>query len=113
MLRSADDLRGTLRRLDGRGYKAYKDLRGAYDLGALTLFIDHVQGDPFAAPSKLRLRVDADVAGIPAELSRGRVRRIALQDFLARRARRAIRRGEGRRRGSGKSGVLQVDAGGQ
>ena len=119
MQRGAEDLRGTLRRIDGRGYNAYKDLRGAYDLGLVTLFVDHVQGDPFATPSKLRLRVEADEARIPAELFGNRVRRIALQDFLARRALRAIRRGEGnrqsggQRRGSGRSGVIQVDAGGQ
>jgi predicted ABC-class ATPase len=113
MNRSADDLRGTLLRIDGRGYKAYKDLRGAYALGPVTLFVDHVQGDPFASPSKLRLRVEVDEAGIPPELSATRVRRIALRDFLARQARRALRRGEGRRRGSGRSGVIHVDAGGQ
>ncbi len=112
-MRSEEDLRGALRRIDGRGYKAYKDVRGAYELGDVLLFIDHVQGDPFAAPSKLRLRVPDGVAGLPAELFAGRVRQVALEDFLARLAARAIRRGEGRRRGSGKSGIVQIDAGGQ
>ncbi len=113
MIRSQDDLRSTLRRIDGRGYKAYKDIRGAYDLGDLVLFVDHVQGDPFAAPSKLRLRVPSRAAGLPAELFEGRVRRVALEDFLARSAARALRRAEGRRRGSGKSGIVLVDAGAQ
>ncbi len=113
MARSEDDLRGTLRRIDGRGYKAYKDIRGAYDLGDLLLYVDHVQGDPFAAPSKLRLRVPARVAGLPPGLFAGRVRRVALEDFLARQAARVVRRGEGRRRGSGKSGLVLIDAGGQ
>jgi hypothetical protein len=35
----------TLRRIDGRGYGAYKDIRGAYQLHDWTLCIDHVQGD--------------------------------------------------------------------
>jgi predicted ABC-class ATPase len=41
-LRTENSLRDSLRRIDGRGYKAYKDLRGAYDFGRYALFIDHV-----------------------------------------------------------------------
>jgi predicted ABC-class ATPase len=110
---SADDLRHTLRRIDGRGYKAYRDIRGAFAFEGLTLYVDHVQGDPFAAPSKLRLRVPGEVACIPADLSAKPVRRLALEDFLARQAAQAARRRDGERRGSGKSGIIHVDAGGQ
>ncbi|MEC4679761.1 MAG: ABC-ATPase domain-containing protein, partial [Nitrospirota bacterium] len=46
-MKSHSDLRQHLLRLDGRGYKAYKDLEGAYDFQTFTLSIDHVQGDPF------------------------------------------------------------------
>ena len=67
---SADELRNILRRMDGRGYKAYRDIRGSFDLDheGLTLYVDHVQGDPFAAPSKLRLRMARDVSRIPEDL---------------------------------------------
>ena len=65
-----DNLRSTLRRIDGRGYKAYKDLRGGYDFGRYALLIDHVQGDPFAAPSLLRLRLPQTIAKFPADLFR-------------------------------------------
>jgi predicted ABC-class ATPase len=112
-VRTEAELRDTLRRLDGRGYKAYKDLRGAYDFGALTLFIDHVQGDPFAAPSKLRLRLAQSEADWPKALQASAVRRLAFADLLARRFRDAIAQGGGSRQGSGKSGVVQIDAGGQ
>ena len=37
-----------LRRMDGRGYKAYKEIKGEYQFPGFTLLIDHVQGDPFA-----------------------------------------------------------------
>ena len=49
---NADELRNILHRIDGRGYKAYRDIRGSFDLDheGLTLHIDHVQSDPFAAP---------------------------------------------------------------
>ena len=49
--RTGEGLRAALARLDRGPYPAYKELRGAWDLGAVTLFIDHVQGDPFAAPA--------------------------------------------------------------
>ena len=40
-----------IERIDHRSYPAYKDTRGAYQFGKYVLSIDHVQGDPFAAPS--------------------------------------------------------------
>ena len=52
-------LAATLERLDGRGYKAYRDIEGVWRFAESTLFVDRVQSDPFAAPSKLRVRVDA------------------------------------------------------
>ncbi len=106
-----DDLRAVLQRIDGRGYKAYRDARGRWEQPDLTLCIDRVQGDPFAAPSKLRLRVPQETAGLPARLFSNPSRRTALADFLTRRAAQAAR--GGRRRGSGKSGLVEVDAGGQ
>ena len=116
-LRPLDDLRHTLGRIDGRGYKAYKDIQGSYTAGPLSLHIDHVQGDPFAAPSKVRVRVEQSAAGFPTDLFDNAVRQIALQDFLARQVRLAIRHvagagGSGRgERGSGKSGLISIDAG--
>ena len=98
---SEQDLRRTLARLDGRGYKAYKDLAGSYTFGDFSLHIDHVQGDPFASPSKLRLRVPQAIAQMPPSLFGNRVRRVGLQDFLARQVARAIRRCSKGRRGTG------------
>jgi len=56
-LENSADLKKILRRLDRRGYKAYKELKGQYDFSEYLLIIDHVQGDPFAVPSKVRVRV--------------------------------------------------------
>ena len=114
-MKTKSDLQATLRRIDRRGYKAYKDIAGAYDLGVCNLYIDRVQGDPFAAPSLVRLRVPHSAARFPAHLFSNRVRRIALQDYLIRIAYSEIR--ALRRRfpvgGSGKSGHLDIDVGGQ
>jgi predicted ABC-class ATPase len=112
-MQHADDLRRTLDRIDGRGYKAYKDCAGSYEFGPMTLFIDHVQGDPFAAPSRLRVRVAQDAARLPPDLFATRTRRIALEDFLARQVQAAIRQVAQGRRGSGKSGMVSIDSGGQ
>lgn len=122
-MEEAGDLRALLRRIDGRGYKAYKELgrrcfaltgggRQGLETGA-TLHVDTVQGDPFAAPSRVRLRVPLRGAGLPAELFDGRTRRIALEDFLARAVAAAIHREIRGQRGSGKSGRVGIDAGGQ
>jgi predicted ABC-class ATPase len=114
---TAVELRRELARIDGRGFPAYKDLRGSYDFERFTLYIDHVQGDPFAAPSKVRVRIDIAEAGFPDALRRSSIRRTALADAIAREIRSAIpthRSGrDGRNRGSGKSGSIRIDAGGQ
>jgi predicted ABC-class ATPase len=100
-MRGEQDLRAILGRIDGRGYPAYRELVGVFRLGALELTVDHVQGDPFAPPSRVRLRVPASEAGFPPELFEGPVRRTALEDFLARMLAREI--GKRARGGSGEA----------
>ena len=112
-LKEKYDLQRTLQRIDGRGYKAYQDLRGAYDFGPFTLSIDHVQGDPFAAPSRVRVHLDPDTAGFPNSLSSSQIRSVALGDFLTRAFARSIQQTVQGRRGSGHSGLFHIDSGGQ
>jgi predicted ABC-class ATPase len=111
-----EDLKRTLNRIDGKGYPAYKDIRGNYSFPGFTLCIDHVQGDPFAAPSRLRVMVPQRTAGYPPDTYTHPSRHIALGDFLARAVDAAIslatREGSGRR-GSGKSGLIAIDRPGQ
>lgn len=108
-----DDLRKTLARIDGRGYKAYKDIQGSYAYPQFTLFVDYVQGDPFASPSKIRVRVPSAASQIPPDLFSSRVRRIALQDFFIRGVHQTIRQVCQGSRGIGKSGMIAIDVGGQ
>ena len=105
-----EELRKILTRLDGKGYKAYKDIKGAYDYINFTLFIDHVQGDPFASPSRVRAEVKMAKAGFPSDLWDSRLKKIALEDYLARQFSFAIRRGCKGRRGIGKSGLVAIDS---
>lgn len=110
---SKEDLKNILTRIDGKGYKAYKDIEGGFDFGTFTLHIDHVQGDPFATPSRLRAHVPLSKTGFPTSLFERRVRRIAFQDFIVRQLesiRAKVNRGY---RGIGKGGLISIDSGKQ
>ena len=67
MTKSAPDLRKLLESIDRRSYPAYKDARGSYDFSDYVLTIDHVQGDPFASPSKLSIFIPHQKAGYPSD----------------------------------------------
>jgi predicted ABC-class ATPase len=107
------ELERVIRRIDNRGYKAYQEIRGEYRFEFFTLSIDHVQADPFAAPSRVRIKVPLSAAGFPAELSRGRGREIAFCDYLARCFHIVASSGAGGRAGSGKSGLIGIERPGQ
>ncbi len=108
-----EKLRETLRHIDGQSYKAYKALTGRYRFPDFTLQIDHVQGDPFAAPSRVTLIVPMQRAAFPEGLWGKAVRRRACEDYIGRAVRRAIRRTFKGRRGSGHSGEVSIAAGAQ
>jgi predicted ABC-class ATPase len=107
-----ESLQRHLRQLDNRGYKAYKEIEGNYDFYEFTLIIDYVQGDPFAFPSKFRVRVPPNIAQIPGELFNSRSREIALRDYLTRQFDQAAH-SISIKRGTGKSGLIAVTGFGQ
>ena len=109
-MKTENELKHILGRIDGRGYKAYKDLQGVYDFGEYTLSIDHVQGDPFAAPSRIRARVSQDIAKFPPDTYSGKSRKVGLCDFLTRTFNRNVRNIAKGHRGTGKSGLIEIDA---
>jgi predicted ABC-class ATPase len=112
-MRTAHNLREILQRIDGRGYKAFKDIKGEYDFGEFVLIVDHVQGDPFADPSRIRVRLPQKIAGFPEDIRESKSREIALRDFLTRRFFEAARKFTKGNRGTGKSGVILIDRPGQ
>lgn len=107
-MQTAADLKNLLNRIDHRGYPAYKDTKGVYQFPGYQLSIDHVQGDPFAAPSKLSIHIRGAAAGFPKELYDKEHRRIALQDYLTRQFGREAERYAFKAKGSGKSGLISV-----
>ncbi len=109
---SADDLRALLNRIDGRGYKAYKELKGRWALPDFPLQIDHVQGDPYAAPSRVRVFLTGAFTGLPGEVCTAGSRAVGAAALLARSFQDRARR-TARGKGTGKSGEIRMEAPGQ
>ncbi len=109
-MKDYNELIHILRRIDGRGYKAYKELEGSFRGKDFFIFIDHVQGDPFASPSRVRIRVPMEKARFPLELFSTKVRKIAFQDFISRKVKYIIS-SLYRVKGSGRSGLIYIDTG--
>ena len=112
-MQTSNDLKNLLSRIDRKGYPAYKDTRGSYRFPGYVLSIDHVQGDPFAAPSKVSVHVSGAQAGFPRQLWQTACRRIALQDELTRRFGRLAGQASFQAKGSGHSGLISISRCGQ
>lgn len=112
-MKTSEDLKQILERIDHRGYPAYKDTRGVYQFGTYILGIDHVQGDPFAAPSRLHIQVAGRAVRIPKELYDSKHKKTAVADYLLRNFAKQLERHSFQAHGSGKSGIIQVTRCGQ
>ena len=112
-MKQAEELKQLLNKIDHRGYPAYKETRDIWNFGKYMLNIEHVQGDPFAAPSSLSIKVPGKNAGFPKILYQQKCRRIALQDYLIRQFHRQCEKYSFKAKGSGKSGLISVTRCGQ
>ncbi|MBA4393582.1 MAG: ATPase [Desulfobacca sp.] len=111
-MKPADDLKKTLFRIHDKGYKAYQDIEGEYLFSQYQLAIDRVQADPFASPSRIRAIISLKKWGIFSNLWENKTRRIAFCDFVGRQVQQAIRNLSSKHRGTGKSGLIAIEAGG-
>lgn len=82
---TAGILKNEFIRMDRRSYPSYKDLYGKWTFDGFELSVDHVQGDPYALPSKMTVRVEGEIAGFPAELYDQPWKLTALEDAIVRR----------------------------
>lgn len=112
-MKQSADLKRLLTAIDHKSYPAYKDVRGVYDFNTYLLSIDHVQGDPFASPSKVSVQIRHAKAGFPAELFDTPWKKTALEDYLLRCFSREIGRISFKAKGSGKSGLIATSRPGQ
>ncbi|MSR92928.1 ABC-ATPase domain-containing protein [Clostridiaceae bacterium 68-1-5] len=107
-MKTSEDLRKLLQEINHRSYPAYKGTKGQYQFGKYLLGIDHVQGDPFAAPSRLSIRVKGRTAGFPQDCYQEKHRRIAFADYLLRCFGKEIQSYSFQAKGSGKSGLISI-----
>ncbi len=112
-IRTQDELVQRVRSMEGKPYPAYKAIKGGYKFKDYELWLDHIQGDPFAIPSKVRVKIPIAVAKFPVETYKSDDRSIALCDFLTRSFCHAIKKHNKQREGSGKSGIIEMDRPGQ
>lgn len=106
IMKSEHQLRTILEEIDGRGYKSYQSIQGVYQFSDYQLSIDHVQGDPFAAPSKVSIRIEGTKAEFPLLYFDKPYKRIALQDYLLCLFSNVIKKISFQVKGSGKSGMI-------
>lgn len=112
-MQNSSDLQRMLRSIHRKSYPAYKSLKGAYRFDHYVLSIDHVQGDPFASPSHISLRISLRDAGFPGAFYKDAVTRTALCDYLTRLFFRQADCFSFKAKGSGKSGLISVSRCGQ
>ncbi|MEK9628697.1 MAG: ABC-ATPase domain-containing protein [Nitrospinota bacterium] len=105
------DLNNLLSSLDGKGYKAYKTLQGkSFSYPPFTLCFEHVQGDPFAAPSRVSLKTRLSDIGFSSEFFNTKTRKLAIEDHLLRIVYKKISSLKGQVKGSGRSGEIAIQA---
>lgn len=112
-MQSSAQLKELLHSINRKSYPAYKSLRGAYQFDRYILSIDHVQGDPFASPSHISVKLSHRDTGFPAEYYKDSLTRITLGDFLNRQFEQQVNHYTFRAKGSGKSGLISVSHCGQ
>jgi predicted ABC-class ATPase len=109
----SSNLKSTLLEIDRKGYPAYKKIKGSYQFPSYIFTIDHVQGDPFASPSKVSIQVSGKAAGFPSDYYNTSYKRTALCDHLIRLFHGALEKFNFKAKGSGKSGLLSISKCGQ
>ena len=112
-MKNYKELEKILFSMDGKSYSAYKSLKGEYKFPKYVLAIDHIQSDPYAPPSRMRIIMDRKISGIPYELTDTKEKNIAVSDFLTRNFYKEIQKNENDSSGTGGSGRIFIDRCGQ
>ncbi|HHY0518780.1 ABC-ATPase domain-containing protein [Vibrio parahaemolyticus] len=79
-----DQLTATLKKIEKQNYRAYQQIKGQYDFTGFTLFIDHVQGDPYASASRFRATRAWSLTGLEWLKDESPAFQRAARDFIAR-----------------------------
>ena len=112
-MKTAAELKQLVTRIDHKSYPAYKETKGVYQFPGYLLSIDHVQGDPFASPSKISIRVKGKMAGFPEKLYQTKWQKVALEHLQIRQFGQCCTKFGFQAKGSGKSGMISISRCGQ
>jgi predicted ABC-class ATPase len=112
-MKTDQDLKERIKQIDGKSYKAYKGIKDEYEFPAYRLIIDHAQGDPYAAPSRIRVRIDRKTSEIPEDTTKNKSRTRAICDFLIRQFYLNCKKFSRGGQGADKSGLIIIDQPGQ
>ncbi|MBF0430978.1 MAG: ABC-ATPase domain-containing protein [Fibrobacteria bacterium] len=77
-------LKERLEKLNRKPYGAYKSLKGSYSFVDFCVQVEHVQGDPFAAPSLVCVHIPFRKSGFSEDWLNCPHSRVALGDFITR-----------------------------
>ena len=111
-MKNQNDLRYILESLENRNYSEYKRIKGPWHFPKFKLVVDHVQGDPFAAASLMRIFIQMPTADFPVSTWNNLSRTTALRDYLTRRFYNESKKFN-QPIGTGKGGLITIDKPGQ
>lgn len=77
-------LRTLLKKFVRRESKAYNEAKGSSQFTGSKLTPDHIQGGPFAQPSRISIQVSSSLIPPFSEFCSGKIRKTAAEDFPAR-----------------------------
>lgn len=114
MVKYLSELKEHLIKLDKKSYNSLKEIQGTYEKeNSLRLHIDYVQGDPFAAPSRIRIELPLDNTSLSEKMFLNSHRKIAFKHFFSKEFNSVQKNKKTNIAGTGKSGMIMIDAPGQ
>ncbi len=100
-------LKEKLIELHNKNYSLYKSIKNSYAFDRYTLRFDHIQGDPYATPSKIRLILNSQQHEIPKSIISDPLKNKAICDFINRKLYKLCRN-HSRSISTGKSGLIEI-----
>lgn len=102
------------RKIHKKSYKAFKELtKKTFMFDNYSISFDHIQGDPFAFPSKITVSLPLQISGFPEILYNNSIKSIAFRDVLSRVVADKMQSISAASRGSGGSGTFLINHGTQ
>ncbi|PTL40300.1 ABC-ATPase domain-containing protein [Alkalicoccus saliphilus] len=111
MLSTTEDLKNNLLKMDKKSYRMLKGIQGSYSAGSgVRLHVDYVQGDPFAAPSRIRITIPLDGTDLNFDELNQPQRIRTVKHFFSKEFNRKKAGADINLGGTGKSGMIFIDA---